>query len=301
MSGGATRQGARSPRHRHPHLKHGHVEVSGPRALRLHLQDREREAQLVVVVLAAPQHAPARRAEDVRRQVLRRRLARAARDARRPGAPHASIDPRATDCKAVDDIFDEQQTIGERREALRRPRHSPRARPPRRRAALEAPRDEAVRVVERRGREEVPPVVFGREREEEFARARRCASRSKNQLFLCQRTPRAASARGAHQTRRIADFHSVLFLRTLAFVASPAAPSKEPGRLLSLLPRHFRSGRSERQRRQLFGRLKRAWGGAFGYSARRAFAAQTLAAVDNSAPHLRHLMTPRTAKNRNIR
>src|SRR5829696_9343535 len=68
--------------------------------------------------------------------------------------------------------------------------------------------------------------------------------------------------------------------------------------LLSLLPRHFRPGRGECQRGRLFGRLERVWGGAFGYSARGAVAAQTLAAAVNPVPRFCHLITPARRRTR---
>src|ERR671912_449758 len=93
---------------RHPHLEDGHVEVLRPRPPRLHLQDGERDAQLVVEVLAAPQDPPAARAEHVRRQVLRRRLARAARDADDGAAPLPEDAPRQH-LQRLDHVLDEEQ------------------------------------------------------------------------------------------------------------------------------------------------------------------------------------------------
>src|SRR5205085_2749521 len=59
------------------------------------------------------------------------------------------------------------------------------------RALLERLRDEAVRVCERRGREAVASVVFGREGEEEFARRGRGANARGSRLsFVSSRLPR---------------------------------------------------------------------------------------------------------------
>jgi hypothetical protein len=62
----------------------------------------------------------------------------------------------------------------------------------------------------------VASVVFGREREEELARTDGARVDGKTNYFLVKE-PARGLRRGAHQPCRIDDFHSVLFLRTLAF------------------------------------------------------------------------------------
>jgi hypothetical protein len=191
--------------HRHPHFEDSHIEVVGPRPARLQLQDREGHAQLVVEVLAAAQDPPARDAEDVREQVLRRRLAGAPRDAHDGPAPRVD-DAAREQLQRLDDVLDQEQAVevGPQRLVAADALGAGHGRD---RAAPERFGDEAVRVGEGGGREAVPAVVLGREREEELAPGGRPRVDRKALYFLVKE--RAASlCCGPHQDVGSPDFHA---------------------------------------------------------------------------------------------
>jgi hypothetical protein len=107
----------------------------------------------------------------------------------------------------VDHVLDEQKAVAEGEQFLvaldpggARDRGD--------RALLERLRDEAVRVCERRGREAVPPVVFGREGEEEVAGRGRARVNRKAIYFLVKEPLRGLGG-GAHQNFRFGCLHSV--------------------------------------------------------------------------------------------
>ena len=142
----------------------------------------------------------------MRGQVLRRRLARAARDADDRATPRLNDSAREL-LQRVNHVFDEEQAVSVdlqlfvALDALG-------ARDRGDRALLERLRNEAVRVCERRGREAVASVVFGREGEEEFARRGRARVNRKAFYFFVKeplRVPRG----GAHQNFRFGYLHSV--------------------------------------------------------------------------------------------
>src|SRR5688572_26415013 len=109
-------------------------------------------------------------------------------------------------------------------------------------------------------------------------------------LISLSKTPRAASAEARMNsaasktlTRSLPPGAGVPGLR------SPPRPEKSHPVTL-LLPR-VRRGRGQCQRGQFLCRDVRVGGGAFGYSARRAVAAQTLAAARDPPPHFRPLVS----------
>ena len=118
----------------------------------------------------------------MRGQVLRRRLARAARDADDRAAPRLDDATREL-LQRFNHVFDEQQTVAIGTQ-LFIAFYAFGARDRGDRALLERLRDEAVRVCERRGREAVASVVFGREGEEEFARRGRARVNRKAIYFF---------------------------------------------------------------------------------------------------------------------
>src|SRR5205085_893489 len=95
------------------------------------------------------------------------------------------------------------------------------------RALLERLRDEAVRVCERRGREAVASVVFGREGEEEFARRGR-ARVNRKAIYFFVKEPFARPRRGARPFCRVPYSHSVSPRRTVS--AGARAPLSSESR-----------------------------------------------------------------------
>src|SRR5205085_6397848 len=93
------------------------------------------------------------------------------------------------------------------------------------RALPERLRDEAVRVREGRGREAVPPVVFGREGEEQLARRGRARVNRKALYFFVKELARALSG-GAHQNFRFGYLHSVSSSRTVSAGARAPLPRR---------------------------------------------------------------------------
>src|SRR5436305_13303791 len=65
---------------RHAHLQNGDVELVGVTPFRHHLQDGERQPQPVIVVALALENTPPGSTQQMSRQLLRRRLARAPGD-----------------------------------------------------------------------------------------------------------------------------------------------------------------------------------------------------------------------------
>src|SRR5207248_4265935 len=179
--------------------------------------------QFVVVVLPASENSSARSAEHVRGQVLRRRLARAARDAHDRLAPRLDHSASHT-LQRVNHVFDEEQTVSVVAQLLvaldalgARDRCD--------RALLERLRYEAVRVCERRGREAVASVVFGREGKEKLARRGR-ARVNRKAIYFFVKEPLARPRRGARPVCRVPYSHSVSPRRTVSAGARAPLPRR---------------------------------------------------------------------------
>ena len=168
-------------RRRHAHLQDGDVELVGRTPFRHHLQDGERKAETVVVVALALENAPSRSAQQMRRQLFGRRLARAPSDSDNWPRP-CLINFVRQRLQRGDGIFDEQQPVAHRLQ-LRIIPHTISARDSRDCVALERLRNKSVRVCER-AVETGACVIFLRQREEEFARAGRPRVNRESNYFI---------------------------------------------------------------------------------------------------------------------